>query len=140
MTAPESVLNPAQAARVLLKEFQQKFDVFRNCLPLAIGIDKQLLAQIPTLDKKALRIALGVHTSSSRYLKIMAKASVRYDLDGKMSEEVTDVHRAHAARVLQDRFKKEAERRKALREAEEAENRRAAKLRELTSKFSRNGS
>lgn len=139
MTVSEPVLNPAQAARELLKEFQQKFDVFHNCLPLAIGIDKQLLTQLPTLDRKALRIALGVHTSSSRYLKTMAKATVRYDLDGKVSEEVTDVHRAHAARVLQDRFKKEAERRKALREAEEAANRHTAKLRELAAKFSRNG-
>lgn len=139
MTAHEPALNPAQKARILLKEFQEKFAVFRNCLPLAIGIDKQLLAQIPTLDRKALRIALGVHTSSSRYLKAMAKATVRYDLGGNTSEEVTDVHRAHASRALQDRFKKEAERRKALREAEEAASRHSAKLRELAAKFSRDG-
>lgn len=127
--------------RALLKQLQQEFTAFRQCLPLAIGIDKQLLARMPGLNRKVMRAALGIHTGSLRYLKAMEKATVRYDLDGQPGEEVTDTHRTHAREQLQQRFKKEAERKRAEREAaaaEEAAKKRQEKLQALASKFSRN--
>jgi ProP effector len=132
--------SPVQSARALLKEFQEKFAVFRECMPLAIGIDKQLTARLPELDRKLLRIALGLHTNSSRYLRRMAKATVRLDLDGNNADEITDAHRNHAAEMLRERAKKEADQRKAQQqaaEAAEAERRRAEKLNQLAAKFSR---
>jgi ProP effector len=130
------------SARTLLKQFQQQFPAFRDCLPLAIGIDKQILARMPDLDRKTMRTALGIHTGSLRYLRAMEKATVRFDLDGAAGAEVTDVHRAHAKETLQQRFKKEAERKKAERDAAqvaEADRLRQEKLLQLASKFSRNG-
>jgi ProP effector len=53
---------------------------------------------------------------------------------------VTDTHRQHAKELLQQRFKKEAERKKAERDAavqQEAERKRQEKLQQLASKFSR---
>jgi ProP effector len=119
---------------------QEAFPVFRECKPLAIGIDKQLLTRRPELDRKVMRIALGIHTHSLRYLKTMSKATVRFDLDGNAADEVTDTHRAHAAETLRERDKKETERRKMQREAEIAERQRAEsaeKLGELVAKFGR---
>lgn len=141
MNTPSPAANPAQSARALLKEFQEKFEVFRDCMPLAIGIDKQLIARIPEIDRKVLRIALGMHTNSSRYLRRMAKATNRVDLDGNSADEVPEAHRTHAAEILKERAKKEADQRKAQREAaaaEEAELKRAEKLSQLAEKFSRN--
>jgi len=136
--------SPFQSARLLLKEFQEKFAVFRDCMPLAIGIDKQLIARLPQLDRKVLRTALGIHTNSLRYLRVMAKATVRLDLDGNTAGEVTETHRTHASTILQERIKKDGERRKAQRKAEDAqreadraERQRAEKLNQLTAKFSR---
>ncbi|MDQ1920938.1 ProQ/FinO family protein [Massilia pseudoviolaceinigra] len=140
VTAPAPA--PAQSARSLLKQLQQQFPAFRDCLPLAIGIDKQLLARVPGLDRKTMRAALGIHTGSLRYLRAMEKATVRYDLDGVAGAEVTDIHRSHAKETLQQRFKKEAERKKAERDAaqaDEANRLRQEKLLQLASKFSRNG-
>ena len=131
---------PAPSARALLKQLQQEFPAFRDCLPLAIGIDKQLLARMPGLDRKTMRAALGIHTGSMRYLRAMEKAKVRFDLDGTPGAEVTDTHRQHAKEQLQQRFKKEAERKKAEREAaaaEEAARQRQEKLQALANKFSR---
>jgi len=140
---------PALSARTLLKQFQQEFAPFRDCLPLSIGIDKQILARMPELDRKTMRTALGIHTGSLRYLRVMEKATIRYDLDGTAGAEVTQVHRDHATQVLQQRFKKEAERKKAERDAaaaqreaaaaEEANRLRQEKLNQLTAKFSRKG-
>ena len=155
--APARAATPAPAMadtpRGLLKQFQQQFAAFRDCLPLSIGIDKQILAQLPELNRKLMRTALGIHTGSLRYLRVMEKAKLRYDLDGTAGAEVTQVHRDHATEVLQQRFKKEAERKKAERDAaaveraaeraaaaeEEASRLRADKLSQLTAKFSRKG-
>ncbi len=129
-----------QSPRALLKQLQQQFPAFRDCLPLAIGVDKQVLARLPGLNRKTMRAALGIHTGSMRYLRAMEKATVRYDLDGNPGAEVTDTHRQHAKELLQQRFKKEAERKKAERDAAvqaEAERKRQEKLQQLASKFSR---
>jgi ProP effector len=129
-----------QSPRALLKQLQQEFKAFRDCLPLAIGIDKQVLARMPGLNRKTMRAALGIHTGSMRYLRAMEKATVRYDLDGNPGAEVPDTHRQHAKELLQERFKKEAERKKAERAAaveEEASRKRQEKLEQLASKFSR---
>lgn len=144
MNAPGTPPTPVQSARALLKELQETFPAFRDCLPLAIGIDKQLIAKLPEVDRKTLRIALGLHTNSTRYLKAMSKATARVDLDGNAAGEVPEAHRTHAEETLRERFRKEAEQRKAQRqtqrEAEEAERaaqRRAEKLNQLAAKFSR---
>lgn len=137
----------APSARALLKQFQQQFKAFRDCMPLAIGIDKQIVARMPGVERKAMRAALGIHTGSLRYLRAMEKATVRYDLDGVAGAEVTDTHRAHAKETLLQRQKKEAERKKAERDLEKAEREaaqaaeadklRQEKLLQLASKFSR---
>ena len=125
-----------QSARTVLKALQEKFAVFRDYMPLAIGIDKQLRARLPDLDRKLLRSALGIHTNSLRYLKAMEKATVRFDLDGNTADEVTEAHRAHASETLRERFKKVAAQRKLQREAEEAARQSTEKLNQLAEKFS----
>jgi ProP effector len=146
-SAPAAPAAPAPSARTLLKQFQQQFKAFRDCLPLSIGIDKQIIARMPGIERKAMRAALGIHTGSLRYLRAMEKATVRYDLDGTAGAEVTETHRTHAKETLQQRFKKEADRKKAERDAEkvereaaqaaEADKLRQEKLLQLASKFSR---
>ena len=135
-----SAAAPAPSARSLLKQLQQQFPAFRDCLPLAIGIDKQLIARLPDVNRKVLRIALGMHTNSLRYLKAMEKATERFDLEGKVDGEVTETHRSHAAQTVRERLKKEADQRRAERAAQQAEEARRQseeKLHQLAAKFSR---
>ncbi len=135
MNTEKTTENPVQNARSLIKTLQEQYAVFRDCLPLAIGIDKQLFTRQTDLNRKTLRIALGLHTNSLRYLKSMEKATHRFDLDGNPGEEVTDAHRAHAAEVLKERFRKDAERRRAQKLAEQQEKERNQKLSLLVEKF-----
>ncbi|WP_373889314.1 ProQ/FINO family protein [Massilia sp. TS11] len=131
---------PALSARALLKQLQEQFPAFQDCLPLAIGIDKQLLDKLPDLNRKLMRAALGIHTSSMRYLRAMEKATHRFNLDGSQAAEVPAEHRQHAAEQLKERFKADAERRKAEKAAAaeaEAAQKRQEKLEQLATKFSR---
>lgn len=141
MTSAESATPAATEKptdiRVLLKDLQTRFDVFRNYSPLAIGIDKQLFAALPELSKKSIRLAMRSHTMATRYLREMEKASHRLNLDGSQAGEVTDENRQHAAELLKERFKKQAEQRKAVEAANKAEALKQQKLLQLTEKFGR---
>ena len=123
--------------RALLKTLHERFDVFRNFSPLAIGIDKQVFEKLPELSKKSLRLAMRSHTISTRYLKEMEKGTVRLNLDGSPAGEVTDENRLHATEQLKERFKKQAEQRREAEAAAKAEQRRQEKLSQLTEKFGR---
>ena len=137
MTTTETTPDKPIDARVLLKDLQTRFDVFRNFSPLAIGIDKQVFAQLPEVSKKALRLAMRSHTISTRYLKEMEKATHRLNLDGSPAGEVTEENRQHAGELLKERFKKQAEQRKAAEAAARAEAMKQQKLQQLTEKFGR---
>lgn len=138
MNTPIPAENPKQdSPRALLKILQDLFPVFRDCSPLAIGIDKQLLTRLPDLDRQSLRTALRMHTNSLRYLKTIEKATHRLDLDGNSADEVTEMHRGHATEVLRERFRKDAERRRMQREAEAIARQRTEKLSQLLDKFSK---
>ncbi len=137
MTTPTTKPGPESDPRQLLKDLQQRFPVFRECQALAIGIDKQLLTCVPGVDRRTLRIALAMHTNSLRYLKTLAGASDRLGLDGQKSGEVTEAHRGHAAKLVKERLRKQAEERKQQRAAEEQARRTSEKLGLLVEKFSR---
>lgn len=137
MTAAETSSDKPTDVRAILRDLQERFAVFRNFSPLAIGIDKQLFEQVPELSRKTLRLAMRNHTLSTRYLKEMEKAAVRLNLDGSPAGEVTEENRKHAADTLRERFKKQTELRREAEEAARAEQRRQEKLNQLTEKFGR---
>lgn len=144
MTEVASTEAPQPSAKDLLKQLQQEFEVLGKSLPLAIGIDKQLLESRPEINRKQLRVALGMHTHSVRYLKNLQIATHRFNLDNSQAGEVSEEQRALASKELFDRFKKradenkaaQAEKDKAEKEAR-AEQERQEKLAQLASKFSR---
>lgn len=136
-TAETATTEKTTDVRALLKDLQERFAVFRNHSPLAIGIDKQLFAALPDLSRKSVRLAMRSHTMSTRYLKEMEKATQRLNLDGTPAGEVTDENRQHATEQLKERFKKQAEQRKATETAAKAEAMKQKKLLELAEKFGR---
>ncbi|MFA9439289.1 ProQ/FINO family protein [Uliginosibacterium sp. sgz301328] len=127
-----------------MKELRTEFKAIREYLPLAIGIDKQLLEIHPEIDRKKLRAALGMHTRSFRYMKGLQDGTQRFDLNGEPVGEVSAEQRALASKELSQRLQKIKEERKAAQLAQKAaeksarvERERAEKLSQLVSKFSR---
>lgn len=119
--------------------------MIQDCQPLAIGIDKQVIASQPDINRKLLRSALGIHTKSLRYLKTLQNAQTRFNLDGSAATEVSEEQRTLAAQTLRDHFKKQAEARRAeeaaqaaAAAAQAAEQKHQEKLAQLAQKFARN--
>ena len=66
-------------------------------LPLKRGIFQDLLAAHPeAFDKAELKIALGLHTRSTRYLNAVAMGQPRHDLQGQVVEAMAPEHVFHA--------------------------------------------
>lgn len=137
---PTAAKSPARNA--LLETIRENFAVFREARPLALGIHKAIIERMPGLDTAQLRLAMRIHTASTRYLKALLATRERFDLDGNPAGEVTEEQRAVASTALRERFKKSADRRKAeeqaLKEAkreQEAQQKRQEKLAQLAARF-----
>lgn len=66
-------------------------------LPLKIGVFQELVAAHPqALPAAELKVALGLHTRSTRYIEAVASGLPRHDLQGKPVEPVAPEHVHHA--------------------------------------------
>ena len=66
-------------------------------LPLKRGIFQDLLDAHPdAIDPAALKLALGLHTRSTRYLNAVAQGQPRHDLQGQVVEAMAPEHVHHA--------------------------------------------
>jgi ProP effector len=84
----------ASAQPVLEKLFELYPKLFgQQFLPLKLGVFQDLLAAHPEVfAKDELKLALGVHTRSTRYLQSVAQGLPRHDLLGQPVEPVAPEH------------------------------------------------
>ena len=81
---------------------QQLFGLYPNMfgarfLPLKLGVFQDLLALHPDLFKRdELKVALGLHARSTRYLESVASGLQRHNLQGEPVEPVAPEHVHHA--------------------------------------------
>ena len=100
---PPSDLSPAECATLLASRFPAVFgkDVHR---PLKLRIAADIQARVPdTFSKRALSAFLHRHTTHTLYLKALAEATHRFDLDGAQAGELSAEHRQAAVAELQRR-------------------------------------
>src|SRR4051794_18196940 len=73
-------------------------------LPLKVGVFEDLLAAHPeALPAAELKVALGLHTRSTRYIEALASGLARHDLQARPVEPVTPEHVHHAILELNKR-------------------------------------
>lgn len=84
----------ASAQPVLEKLFELYPHLFgQRFVPLKLGVFQDLLAAHPEVfAKDELKVALGVHTRSTRYLQSVAQGLPRHDLQGQVVEPVAPEH------------------------------------------------
>ena len=85
-------------------------------LPLKLGVFQELLAQHPdAFNRDELKVALGLHARSTRYLESVAAGLARHDLQGEPVEPVAPEHVHHA--ILEVFRRRQARSREDLRPA-----------------------
>ena len=95
---PKAPKGPRPAFAVLERLFQLYPKMFgAKFLPLKLGVYQELLALHPDEFKKEdLKVALGIHARSTRYLEAVAAGHKRHDLNGVPVEDVAPEHVHHA--------------------------------------------
>ena len=95
---PKAAKPQRPAFAVLERLFQLYPRMFgARFLPLKLGVYQELLALHPDEFKKEdLKVALGVHARSTRYLESVAAGHKRHDLNGNPVEDVAPEHVHHA--------------------------------------------
>ncbi|WP_298933263.1 ProQ/FINO family protein [uncultured Ramlibacter sp.] len=92
----------AQRTRKVHPVLEQLFALYPKMfgarfLPLKLGAYQDLLAAHPEAFKKEdLKVALGLHARSTRYLEAVASGLQRHDLQGEPVEPVSPEHVHHA--------------------------------------------
>ena len=99
---PARSKNQARAPRPVHPVLLQLFELYpkmfgAHFLPLKLGVFQDLLALHPEAFKREdLKIALGLHARSTRYLESVASGLPRHDLNGEPVEPVSAEHVHHA--------------------------------------------
>ena len=93
---------PAQQPRAVNPILERLFELYpkmfgTHFLPLKLGTFQDLMARHPEEFKKdELKLAMGQHARSTRYLESVADGLARHDLDGNPVEPVAPEHVHHA--------------------------------------------
>jgi sRNA-binding protein len=102
---PEAQRAPRKVNPVLERLFELYPQLFgARFVPLKLGVYEELIARHPE-DFKAedLKIAMGQHARSTRYLESVAAGHARHDLDGNALDPVAPEHVHHAILELHRR-------------------------------------
>ena len=97
--AAKGAARPAREMHPVLAQLAQLHPVLFGevLLPLKRGIFQDLQAlHGDALDKAGLKVALAIHTRSTRYLNAVASGAARHDLQGNPVEAVAPEHVFHA--------------------------------------------
>lgn len=101
-TTPDAAPGVAKAPRTPHPVLEQLADLYPHLFgavfrPLKRGIFQDLLAAHPdAFEREALKVALGIHTRSTRYLQAVAAGEKRHDLQGQPVEAMAPEHVHHA--------------------------------------------
>lgn len=97
-------LSTSQKSNILNKELREKHEVWRDLLPLKIGVQEQIFElYMSKYSKSAIRMLLRSHTKRPRYLNNTINSDSRYDLEGNKSGSVLDCEKKHASNRLEIR-------------------------------------
>ncbi len=97
--APDAGARAPMRTHPLLEKLAELYPALFGALfrPLKRGIFQDLLAAHPdAFERDALKVALGIHTRSTRYLQSVAAGEKRHDLQCQAVEEMAPEHVHHA--------------------------------------------
>ncbi|MDA7417852.1 ProQ/FINO family protein [Xenophilus arseniciresistens] len=106
---PQPQQQPARQQRKVHPVLERLFELYPNLfgarfLPLKRGVFEELIARHPEEFKaEELKVAMGLHARSTRYLESVAAGHPRHDLDGNVAEAVAPEHVHHAILELHRR-------------------------------------
>ena len=91
----KALISPSDIKAEALDQRLKSFDTWSTFKPLAMGVDKQLFQLVNDeafagASKKVVQKLLRMHTNHPRYLQGLSRGGVRFSLEGKAAETITE--------------------------------------------------
>jgi sRNA-binding protein len=93
--------------QILMARWPQTFSAYPAAVrPLARGIDKDLVAQVPGYSRRQMSLALAWWQRQRRpaYWQALVRGGPRYDLEGNPFGAVTPAEQAYARQLLTEYY------------------------------------
>ena len=86
----------------IVTQWKEHYPVFKKCLPLKMGIDRDILEKHPDINVGLVKKALQFHVSSFKYLSSVCKQTHRFDLDEQPTAEISEEEKQHSKNFLKN--------------------------------------
>lgn len=118
-------LSKRQQTDLIAEHIYKKYDVFSRFKPLAIGIEKELIADLPQFDAALIARVMSNHCRRPKYIIAVARGGKRFNLKNRFQGEVSAEEQQYALSLpgIQESIAKQDARRaeaKAKREQKKA--------------------
>lgn len=101
-------------AKVMDRFLADRFEVWLNYKPLALGVEADLYQLMdqnqPPASKRVVQRLLRMHCNHGKYLQAVMDGQQRHTLTGEAIGEVSEAEREHANRTLKEHEEKKAQR------------------------------
>ena len=84
----------------IVTQWKERYPVFKKCLPLKMGIDRDILERHPDINAVLVKKALQFHVSNFKYLSSVCKQTHRFDLDEQPTAEISEEEKQHSRDFL----------------------------------------
>jgi sRNA-binding protein len=91
---------PREEVLKILDFLKEKHAVFQKAKPLCYTIKDEILAEHPNMTRTKLKVVLGVHTKSPKYLRKTLSKTHRYNLKEEKVSEITEGEKEWAKVLL----------------------------------------
>lgn len=116
-------MSKKKQTEMIAEYLYSKYEVFRRFKPLAIGIEKELAADMPQFDPALINRVLSNHCRRPRYIKSVARGGKRFNLQLRFQGTITPEEQEHALATpgIKEAIAKEDERRAEARAAQKTD-------------------
>ena len=115
-------MSKRQQTELISEHIYKKYEVFSKFKPLALGIEQDLIADLPQFSAELIMRVMANHCRRPKYLKAIARGGKRFNLNNRFQGEVSAEEQQYALSLPNI---KEAIEKQDARRAEAAQRRQA---------------
>lgn len=105
-------MSKKKQTELITEHIYNKYEVFSRFKPLAIGIEQDLVAELPQFDPALVARVLSNHCRRPRYIKALTRGGKRFNLQNRFQGEVTPEEQQYAQQhpLMKEMMEKQAAR------------------------------
>ena len=115
-------MSKRQQTELISEHIYKKYEVFSKFKPLALGIEQDLIADLPQFSAELIMRVMANHCHRPKYLKAIARGGKRFNLNNRFQGEISAEEQQYALSLPNI---KEAIEKQNARRAEAAQRRQA---------------